>query len=51
VESKNALGKGELAVAALYLIDLAGSESANAHNNATNARTREMRYINRVRER
>ena len=36
-------------MAALNLIDLAGSESADVHGPASSAaRSREMRYINRV---
>jgi len=49
IESKNSSGNSGLAVAALNLIDLAGSESANVHTfAASSARTREMKYINRV---
>jgi hypothetical protein len=49
VESKGVEGKKDLAVAALYLIDLAGSESANVHRTGnTTVRNRELRCINRV---
>ncbi len=49
IESKNSCGRAEVSVAALNLIDLAGSESADVHGPASSvARSREMRYINRV---
>ena len=49
VESKNIQGRPELAVAALNLIDLAGSESADVHGPmASSARSKEMKYINKV---
>ena len=39
----------DLYVAALNLIDLAGSESANVHGPAASStRAKEMKYINRV---
>lgn len=50
VESKSIGGKANVAVAALNLIDLAGSESADVHGpKASSARSKEMKYINRVR--
>ena len=49
MESKNSVGRPDLSVAALNLIDLAGSESANVHGPAASStRAKEMRYINRV---
>ena len=49
IESRNSSGHTEVSVAALNLIDLAGSESADVHSPASSvARSREMRYINRV---
>ena len=49
VESKNSTGKADVAIAALNLIDLAGSESADVHGpSASSARSKEMKYINRV---
>ncbi|OMJ68385.1 hypothetical protein SteCoe_34172 [Stentor coeruleus] len=48
VESKNTSGKSDVAIAALNLIDLAGSESADVHGpSASSARSKEMKYINR----
>jgi Kinesin motor domain len=50
VESKNIEGRAEVAIATLNLIDLAGSESADVHGPASStARSKEMKYINRVR--
>jgi len=49
VESKNSTGRADVSVAALNLIDLAGSESADVHGPAaSSARSKEMKYINRV---
>ena len=49
IESKNSSGRPDVSVAALNLIDLAGSESADVHGPASSAaRAREMKYINRV---
>ena len=49
IESKNRLGNGEVSVAALNLIDLAGSESAGVHTSSSSSlRSKEMKYINRV---
>jgi hypothetical protein len=49
VESKAASGRTDVNIAALNLIDLAGSESADVHGPAaSSARSKEMKYINRV---
>lgn len=49
IESRSVGGRGDVAVAALNLIDLAGSESADVHGpSSSSARSKEMRYINRV---
>jgi len=48
VESKSKEDPTDLTLATLNLIDLAGSESASAHNaEAVKSRSREMMYINR----
>ena len=49
LESKAASGRTDVNIAALNLIDLAGSESADVHGPAaSSARSKEMKYINRV---